>query len=318
MKCGDSKKKKKSAHCYAFPADDGMRVYCHRCGYSSWFSVFLRSIDEDLYGEYLLEEFGGERSTLDEEVSRAAEVASLASPAFKPKLHIDLPSVADLPPEHFARTTCSTRMIPRDRWSSIYHADDFFRWASSFTDKYDKYTFTDTRLVLPISSPGGRLIGFQGRAYSNDARAKYLTVRLEEESPFLFGLERVDTDSKIVAVEGPIDSMFLPNAVASAGGVITRELSRTGLDKSRFTVAYDNEPRKRETIDKMRRAVTAGYPVFVWPESVRSKDFNDWHVDLVESGVSVEDASVAMASAVERRTFADLRAELEIQSWSKT
>lgn len=323
VKCGDSQKKKKSAHCYAFPADDGLRVYCHRCGFSSWFGKFLKSVDDELYGEYLLEAFGRDdrRTSIEDELDRAAELASQAPPEFTRRSDPtdELPSVSELPRDHIARMTCVSRMIPRDRWDDVYHVDDFVGWAKKIVPgKYDSMTFTEPRLLLPIRDRTSRLIGFQGRSYSSASRAKYMTAALDREPPFLFGQERVQEGSPIVVMEGPIDSMFVPNAVASAGGVVQRELAKTGLSKSSFVVAYDNEPRSPITVDKVRRAAREGYPVFVWPEDVRAKDFNDWHVDLVESGVKPESIPGLMAWHIARRTFTDLEAELEIQHWSKT
>ena len=39
------------------------------------------------------------------------------------------------------------------------------------------------------------------------------TIRIDEDSPKIYGLDTVDESKPIIAVEGPLDSLFINNAV---------------------------------------------------------------------------------------------------------
>lgn len=225
----------------------------------------------------------------------------------------DIPRVSELPGNHVAVETCRRRMIPVDRWDELRHADDFPSWANTLVpDRYRVGDEPEPRLVIPVIV-GGKLVGFQGRSYG-DSNAKYLTAALDRESPFLYGWDRVDLDRTIVAVEGPIDSMFIDNGVASAGGVITRELSRTGLGREHFTVAYDNEPRSESTIQKMEKTIELGYPILVWPERIRDKDINDMVLRLSSEGsYRAEDIDIM----IRENTHVGLAASIALSEWKR-
>ena len=46
---------------------------------------------------------------------------------------------------------------------------------------------------------------------------RYITIMLDEDSPKVFGLDRVNETEPIYIVEGPFDSLFLDNSIAMAG-----------------------------------------------------------------------------------------------------
>lgn len=221
--------------------------------------------------------------------------------------------MSDLPPDHVAVETCARRMIPPERWHELRHADDFPSWANTLVpDRYRVGKDPEPRLVIPVVV-GGRLVGFQGRSYGK-SRSKYMTAALDRDAPFLYGWDRVDLDRTIVALEGPIDSMFVDNGVASAGGVISRELSRTGLGPEHFTIAYDNEPRSESTIRKMERTIELGYPILVWPERIRDKDVNDLVLRLVREGSY---SPGLVDSMIRENTHVGLSAALAVSEWKK-
>jgi hypothetical protein len=64
--------------------------------------------------------------------------------------------------------------------------------------------------------------------------------------------------------------MFLPNGLAAGGADLTRSLL-----PDHTVIVYDNEPRKRQTVDKMLRAAHDGFAVCVWPDSMEEKDINE-------------------------------------------
>lgn len=262
-------------------------------------------MDESLHGEYLLERFGASERRPEIDFDEMGRIASQAPTPDDPLA--GLLRVSDLPDDHASVRLVRSRRLPD--LSTLYHSDDFLGWANRLSPgKYGADPPREPRLVIPFHREG-RLIGFQGRSYDGSSRSKYLTVCLDKTVPFLYGWDGVDTSQEVVAVEGPIDSMFLDNSVATAGGSITRELEGTGVPRDRFVVAYDNEPRSPQTIKKMYKAVEMGYKVLVWPERVLEKDFND----LVLAGWTRS----SVMTMVRERTFGDLDAVLELNSWKR-
>src|ERR1035437_9132437 len=57
--CKDSQKNKHKTRGSFFPSKDidGLMVGCFNCGYSKPFGAFLKEIDTNLYGRYMIENF---------------------------------------------------------------------------------------------------------------------------------------------------------------------------------------------------------------------------------------------------------------------
>jgi hypothetical protein len=143
-----------------------------------------------------------------------------------------------------------------------------------------------------------------GRALNN-SQLRYLTLRFDEEKPLIFNLDKVDFNQPLYVVEGPIDSLFLDNCIAVAGSdfsKVTNEISKSGS-----TLIFDNEPRNKEIIKKMRSMGDQGYKVCVWPETIREKDINDMVLNKIPSIVDV----------INNNTIQGLELSLAINNWSK-
>jgi fructose-1,6-bisphosphatase/sedoheptulose 1,7-bisphosphatase-like protein len=117
----------------------------------------------------------------------------------------------------------------------------------------------------------------------------------------------VDLDKKTYVFEGPIDSMFVPNSIAIAGGDMISSLK--GFDKKNLVVVYDNEPRSKETIKKLDKSTLNGYNVCIWPDNLDHKDVND----MVLAGMSPE----FIKHIIDTNTFRDLAAKMALTKWSK-
>jgi DNA primase len=167
----------------------------------------------------------------------------------------------------------------------------------------------EPRLIIPFLDENKQLFGFQGRSFRKDDDLKYITILLDESKPKMFGLDTVDPNKTVYAFEGPIDSLFIPNSVASAGGRIDTNLLLTSLSKSNIVIVYDNEPRNKETIQKMESAIDLGYKIVIWPEHIKEKDIND----MILSGSS----SSVIKNILEMNIYNDLAAKLKLITWKK-
>src|SRR6185503_11709649 len=108
---------------------------------------------------------------------------------------------------------------------------------------------------------------------------------------------------KILVVEGPIDSMFLDNCLAMSGGNIGDLTSLAERDK--FTIIFDNEPRKPETKKKIEQAIQNGFKVCIFPPWVEDKDINQF----INNGWKPS----YIQELIEENTFSGLTAKIKLQ-----
>ena len=101
--------------------------------------------------------------------------------------------------------------------------------------------------------------------------------------------------------------MFIPNSIATAGGDLVSACST--LDKSNLVIVYDNEPRSKETVRKMSKAIEKGYDICIWPQDLEYKDVND----MIQAGYS----SQQIADMIHRSTYNGLEAGLVLTHWKK-
>ena len=175
-------------------------------------------------------------------------------------------------------------------------------------DKFDKDALKhdEQRLLIPFLDKEKNIFAFQGRSLRS-SNTKYITIVLNESSPKVYGLDTVDLNRKTYVFEGPIDSMFVPNSIATAGGEMIPVLKT--FNKSNLVIVYDNEPRSRETVKKLDKAILNGYNVCIWPDNLEHKDVND----MILAGLSPE----FIQHIIDQNTYRDLAAKLTLSKWSK-
>jgi hypothetical protein len=115
----------------------------------------------------------------------------------------------------------------------------------------------------------------------------------------------------VYAVEGPIDSLFLPNAIA-VGGTGFHRISDLGIQHRRLTVVLDNQPRNREVVAVYKKIIDANYNIFIWPNRFEDcKDIND--VVLANPELSQR----RLADIIDENTFSGLRAQAQFNVWKR-
>jgi len=302
--CGDSTKNKTKARGYVYRKKNDYFYRCHNCGASTSFYNFLEKVDSSLVKEYALERYkNGEDGNQNYPKPEFEEVKE--KPIFKKKL--DLPSIADLPDEHYAKVYVHNRKIPESKYSNLYYAEDFKKFVESLNIEKDGLKDEDPRLVIPFYDEEKNLVAFQGRALG-ESKLRYITVKLSEENHKIFGLDNINKEEYVYVVEGPIDSMFLENAIATADSNLTSAAKH--IDKSKVVLVYDNEPRNKELHKQMDKAIEEHYNVVIWPEMIEEKDVND----MILAGFSPEE----IQDIISKNTFVNLRAKMEFVNWKKT
>jgi hypothetical protein len=316
--CGDSRKKKIRARGYLFRYRDALKFKCHNCGETLPLGELLRRIDPTLYKEYVMESYleKGQAPPKERQDERKVQFKKRKDykPA-KPTALIGCPSISTLGPDHPARAYLEWRKLPKASLEHLYWTDDFPSAVDSFLPGHQFALVPEGRIIIPFFDDRHQLVAMQGRSQPRfntklnkwvDAPGaiRYITIKSDQEAPRIFGMDRLDKlTRRIYLVEGPFDSLFLPNCGAMAGSDIP-----TGFPKDRTIVVYDNEPHKPDTVKKIERAIENGYKVCIWPDNIKEKDINQMILD----GSTPE----KVREIIDTNFFSGLEAKLQLQHWT--
>ena len=159
--------------------------------------------------------------------------------------------------------------------------------------------------MLPFIDKKGNVFGYQGRAFDKES-IRYITIMLDEDMPKIFGLNTVDFSKKYYVLEGPIDSLFLNNAVAMAGA----DGNASGLENVDNAIfVFDNEPRNKEIVTRMEKCLDRGYKVCIWPSNMLDKDVND----MILSDVKPVDVQMI----IDMNSYTGLEGKLKLSEWRR-
>ena len=217
------------------------------------------------------------------------------APKFTKK--IDLPKASQDPrPEGYL---VARKLDPQ----KFYFAEHFKQWVNSHKHTFSSTKYDETRIIIPLFY-NQNLVGVQGRTLEigNPKVVKYITVMFDDDAPKIYGLDEVQKDQTVYVTEGPFDSTFLRNSIAMCGA--DADVSRWGISNPVWI--YDNEPRNREIIARIKRTIDTNQRVVIWPSDIGEKDIND----MVMSGLDVR-------SVVESNTYQGLEATLKFTTWKK-
>ena len=302
--CGDSQKDKIKARGYIYKRKDHFGFMCHNCSSTMGLSKFIKYVDPALYNEYQLESFvqsNTSNSTVDVK-------DFITKPVFKtqPKtaLFSNAIEMMNIKSHHPARKYLEDRKVPLD---NLFYTCDFATFVKNVFPQYDKQLYKEERIVIPFYDKEGNLLGVQGRAIGQ-SNIKYITIKGDENSPKIFGWDRLDTSKTVYVVEGPIDSLFLTNCVATMDAALYSAASIIGLDKD-YVFVYDNEPRNKQIVSNMRKTIELGRKVCIWPDTIHQKDIND----MVLSGMH----SSEIQHIIDNNTYEGLMATMKMNQWEK-
>ena len=312
--CGDSKKNPLKTRGWILTKNSKTFYHCFNCAATMPFKKFLQKMDQMLFDQMVLEELREKGQHTQEFLEIQEFTQKLKVPDYVKNTALDsLKKVSQLQPSHHAKVYIQNRLIPSDVHYKIFYAPKFKSWINTMIP--NKFDLTkgreEERIIFPLLDEDQNLIGVQGRLLNSTSSddVKYITIMLDEEKPKIFGLDTVDKSKDIIAMEGPIDTFFVSNSVASCGGRIEPILEAAGLPKEKSIICYDNEPRSPETIKKYSKAIDSGYRVFIWPENINAKDIND----LVLDGVSKK----YIRGMILENTASGLSANLKFAAWKK-
>ena len=296
--CGDSKKNKSKARGFVYAVKNEYFYKCHNCSKGTTLGKLIEYIDPQIYKQYVIEKYkSGNNNTVQEPEFKFEPVK------FDDKALKDLTRF-DKIPNHPAYKMFIDKRRLNDYHDRLYVTWHFYDWVNKLIpNKFPVIKEDHPRAIIPFLDIDNKMFAFQGRAFG-DEQPRYITIKLDENKRRIYGLERLDTSKKIYITEGPLDSLFLPNAIAVAGS----DLEISSLKKKSVYV-FDNEPRSTIIINKMKKLIEKNYNVCVWPKSLKYKDIND----MVIAGMS----PVEIQTIIDNNTFSQLSAHQQLNNFKE-
>jgi len=314
--CGDSRKDKTKTRGFFYTDKNsaGLHYKCHNCSISMSFSYFLKTQFPEEYKEYRLEAYrtSGNRPVYTPKEEPAPEVTPVVTPEVKPvrtQKKYDWRYVSELMPDHPAKQYCIGRGMTDKQMSKIVYAKNFRDWVATHIGEVEKEPPWDERLIFPFIDENGLCFGAQGRKFvpCEDRDRFKSAMSVNAKLGKVFGLERINKDSPVIVVEGVVDSLFLPNCVAICGGDIN-DFFKT-LSKKVFVV-LDNEPRSKDTVARMEKAINDGFTVVFWDIDTKFKDINDM---ILKGGMTPKD----IIKHIAEHSYSGVRAKAKLAFWKK-
>lgn len=259
--CGDSKKKKTKTRGYIYTRENSMFFKCHNCAAGLSFGNFLRHCNSALHDQYMLERYKEGFGNRPEHATPANVEMQFIRPSrkFPPNDCVSLDNIRD---DHPARKYVESRQIPSTALSNIYW------WEYDDSDVGGENW--QNRIILPYHNKHGRVVMIQGRAYDDDPR-RYISKKYGADDEKAYNYNRINQHVPVLVFEGPFDSMFCSNAIAVGNSNLS---AIKHIPKSQLILCWDNEPRSPEICKLIARAIRNQYRVFIWPDTIKSKDLN--------------------------------------------
>ena len=296
--CGDSQKSRTKARGFVYRKKNDLFYKCHNCGIGTTLGKLIEYVDSKIHKDYIMERYRCGVKTNNPEPEFKFDV-----PIFRKKGVLkSLKSISDLSTEHPARKIVEERLIPSEFLSDLYLCESFYKFTNTLVpNKFPSLDGDHPRLLIPFRNEKGEVFAYQGRSFGKE-KPKYITIRLDNNTTKIFGLDRVDNSKQIYAVEGPLDSLFLDNCVAVGGA----DLSKL---KNDIIIIFDNEPRNREICKQMNSSIRFDKKVVIWPDSMKHKDIND----MIMSGYTKEQ----IQEIINDNIFSGAAARLRFIEWKK-
>jgi hypothetical protein len=298
--CGDSQKNKHKTRGYVYQSKDHLSFKCHNCNLSCSLDNLISFIDPSIHKAYRLDKFrdkgvaGHTPFLIPKEDEQKASVG----------IDLKLPCLEDLPSDNLAVQYAKLRMLPRDRWSSLYYCENM-KSLEYLNPAYEGRLPEEARMIIPFHDKNGNITGITGRAIT-PSKLRYVTMRISE-SPLVYGLDRVDVNRKIYITEGQIDSMFVENAIAPGGTDFERAIRF--IPRENIVLVFDNQPRNKQVVHKIEGMIVKNYDIVIWPKDWNYKDIND----AVMNGLSTLEIMTVLAN----NTHSGLALKLAIRDWKR-
>jgi len=276
-----------------------LNYYCHNCSMSVSFGSFLKWFDPNLFQEYSLEVF---KEKMHKEIAFIEKEPPITH-RYIPNIFSDLKLVRELSKDSVAYKFCVGRKLPIDTFD-IYYVESFIKWTRGHTDKFKDWSTKDDhpRIVLPFKTKDGMIFGYTARALDDKETHKYYRLILDDTvKEKFFGMDRLDATTQVYVLEGEIDSLMIPNAIAVSNGKLHSYFNKDAI------YIPDCDIRNKHIMKNVSDMIALGLKVCMMPPDLPGKDLNE----LVKQGWTSED----LIDIINSNTYEGLAAQLNFKSW---
>ena len=252
-------------------------AYCHNCGYSKKALTFITEVTNKSLHEIINEvkEFDIEILPIEE----PKEVKKVIDKSL-PEDCINLSDISQIEYYKDNAVVKTALQLIKDRKldKGINKPKTFY---VSLKDVVHK-----NRLILPFYDENDDIIFYQSRGLTKKdlfERPKYLSKVGAERS--LYGMQNINSNlDNVFIFEGPIDSYFVENGLATCGITERSDKMFTSLQKEQINklnlyekvYVLDNQYCDKAALSKSIILADNNEKVFIWPKELkRFKDFND-------------------------------------------
>ena len=310
--CGDSKKNALKARGYVYKKGNNLFYSCKNCGLGTSLGKLLEQVDGSLYKEYILERYkAGENGNSNFK----DPTFNVPSPRFgkldKPKQFEHAEFCSDLPSGHFCLDYLKNRKIPKEFYSQLLFTSHYKKFVDALVPDHGKKLVDDARVIILFYDVYNNLIAVSGRALeTSDKTLRYITIRTNDsKEKLIFGMDRIDLKQPVKIVEGPIDSLFLDNCIASGDANLALTSESLNISSDKIILIYDNEPRNKEIVKLMANAIKLNHNVVIWPDYIVGKDINE----MILGGIALDE----IEKIISNNTFKGLEAQTKFVFWKK-
>lgn len=299
--CGDSKKSQRLARFYFYEKNNNLNTVCHNCQYSSSFFNFVKDVYPQYFDEYkkdwLLSKV--KKKNIIKQVAKKPSEKQTTSD----KSLVNCTSIMQLAASHKAKRYLKDRCFTEHEMKHLFYSENFKITAEAISHEPLSGEFPDEdRIVIPFYHADGSIKAIQGRSLNSKSSLKYITIKTSEDVDKIYGIERIDKSKTVYCVEGPLDSLFIDNCIA------TCDASLTKADADVYI--WDCQARNEEVIQLMYEAIQSGKSLVIWPFDLDKKiDIND----MIKNGLSRHQ----VMKLIKDNTYSGLTALAKFNIWRK-
>ena len=263
--CNDSAKNPRKARGYVYRKINDLFYKCHNCPASTNMGGLVERVDPTLYKEYLMERYTSGETGRGKSKAPKFNIPIPRFDKLKKEKSLDHAEwCSKLPEDHPCIKYLISRQIPLDFYDKLLYTTQFKQFVDNIFPDHDTTLYDEERMIIPFYDDYNKLIAVSGRSMKAVCDLRYVTVRADKNVKLVFGMERVDKKKLIRVVEGPIDSLFLKNCIASADAnldMVGDLLIKDGVKKENIILIPDREPRNKEIISNINRYIKKDYKV---------------------------------------------------------
>jgi hypothetical protein len=222
---------------------------------------------------------------------------------YRPNIFSSLTELKYLPDDNLGKKTALDRMLPITE-REMYYVENFIEWTKGHTDKFRTVTGDiHPRIIFPFKARDGHYIGYTARSLKGE-EPKYFRIFIDdEEKEKFYGIDLLDETKQVYVLEGEIDSMFIPNAIAVSNGKLDTYLNKDAI------YLPDADKRNPHIVKGISKLLDRGLKVCLLPDDAPGKDINE----IIKSGYSID----KLMNMVHNNVYQGLVGKMKFSTWSK-